>query len=237
MSVCKAAKHFCVPEQTLRDRVKGKVTIDCVASGTAPILSEYEEAKVVKIVANLGYGCTRQEVCDIASDYAVKLGKRQSDTPLTLNWFRRFKKRWPELQVLKPRSLEVQRAKCTTADVVDSYFKGLKQTMTKYNLLDKPHLIFNVNEKGVTQNHSPPHVVTGADFHPNSVISGKSQTTTVLGCGSAAGLAIPPFYVFADKRLIPDLLKGATPGVDARMSDSGWSNTNILQNFFKGTFC
>ena len=32
---------------------------------------------------------------------------------------------------------------------------------------------------------------------------------------------LPTFYVFADKRLIPDLLKGATPGVDARMSDSG----------------
>ena len=96
MSVCKAAKPFCVPEQTLRDLVKGKVTIDCVAFGTQLILSEYEEAKVVKhikIVANFGYGCTRQEVCDIASDYAVKLGKRQSDKPLTLNWFRRFIKR------------------------------------------------------------------------------------------------------------------------------------------------
>ena len=48
-----------------------------MASGTPPILSEYEEAKVVKhinIVANLGYGCTRQEGCDIASDYTVKLG-------------------------------------------------------------------------------------------------------------------------------------------------------------------
>ena len=99
--------------------------------------------------------------------------------------------------------------------------------MTKYNLLDKPHLIFNVDEKGVTQNHSPPHVVAGAD----SVISGKSQTTTILGCGSAAGLAIPPFYVFAGKRLIPDLLKGATPGVDARMYESGWSNTDIFRTF------
>ena len=187
MSVCKAAKPFCVPEQTLRDLVKGKVTIDCVAFGTQLILSEYEEAKVVKhikIVANFGYGCTRQEVCDNASDYAVKLGKRQSDKPLTLNWYRRFIKKWPELRVLKPRSLEVQRAKCTTADVVDSYFKGLKQTMTKYNLLDKPHLIFNVDEKGVTQNYSSPNVVAGADFHPNSVISGKSQTTTLLGCGN-----------------------------------------------------
>jgi hypothetical protein len=55
--------------------------------------------------------------------------------------------------VLKPRSLEIQCAKCTP-DVVDSYFKGLKQTMTKYNLLDKPHLIFNVDEKRVTQKAS-----------------------------------------------------------------------------------
>lgn len=207
------------------------VTIDCVASGTPPILSEYEVVKYIKIVANLGYGCTGQEVCDIASDYAVKLEKRQSDKPLTLNWFRHFIKRWHELRVLKPRSLEVQLAKCTTADVVDSYFKCLKQTMTKYNLLDNPHLIFNVDEKGVTQNHSLPHVVAGADFHPNSVISGNSQTTTILSCGSAAGLAIPSFYVFTGNRLIPDLLKGATPGVDARMSDSGWANTDIFRTF------
>ena len=65
MSVCKAAKLFSVPEQTLRDGVKGKISIDCISSGTAPILSQYEEAKIVKhirIVANLGYGYTRQEV-------------------------------------------------------------------------------------------------------------------------------------------------------------------------------
>jgi hypothetical protein len=46
--------------------------------------------------------------------------------------------------------------------------------------LDKPHLIFNVDEKRVTQNYSPPNFVAGADFLPNSVISGKSQTTTIL---------------------------------------------------------
>jgi hypothetical protein len=45
-----------------------------------------------------------------------------------------------------------------------------------------------VDEKGATQNHSPPRVVAGADFHPNYAIFGKSQTTTILGCGSAADL-------------------------------------------------
>jgi len=234
MYVCKAAKLFSVPEQTLRDRVKGKISIDCISSGTAPILSQYEEAKIVKhirIVANLGYGYTRQEVCDVATYYAVQLGKRDPNKPLTLNWFRRFIKRWPELRVCKPRSLEVSRAKSTSAQVISSYFDGLQKVIKKYNLEDKPHLIFNVYEKGITLNHTPPQVVAGAEFHPNYVTSGKSVATTIPGCGSAIGTTIPPYYVFAGKRLLPELLKDAAPGTDASMSDSGWSNTDIFRKF------
>ena len=74
----------------------GKVDIDCVIMGTAP------KAKIVqhlKSMASFGYGYTLQEVVDVATDYAVQLGKRTHDTPLTLNWFRRFVIRWPELHV------------------------------------------------------------------------------------------------------------------------------------------
>jgi hypothetical protein len=61
-----------MPEQTLRDGVKGKISIDCISSGIAPILSQYEEAKIVKhirIVANLGYGYTRQEVVTSSQEH------------------------------------------------------------------------------------------------------------------------------------------------------------------------
>ena len=47
------------------------------------------------------------------------------------------------------------------------------------------------------QNHTPPAVVAGTDFHPPSVVSQKGQTTTIIGCGSASGVAVPPFFVFA----------------------------------------
>ena len=151
-------------------------------------------------MASYGYGYTRQEIVDIATDYALQLGKRPQDKPFTLNWFRRFIVRWPELRVLKPRALEQQRAKCTSESVVSSYFVELEHVIKKYNLQDKPHLIFNVDEKGITQNHSPPHIVSVIDYHPQSVTSGKSQTTTILGCGSASGVAIPPFFIFAGKR-------------------------------------
>lgn len=236
MSVYKAAKVYKVPQQTLRDRVIGKVDIDTTSSGRNPVLSLSEEEKLVshlEVMAKYGYGYIRQEVCDIATDYAVQLGKRCRDDPFTLNWFRKFVKRWPQLRVLQPRGLENVRAKSTSSLVVSSYFKELEQTLDKYGLRDKPHLIFNIDEKGVMQNHTPPAVVAGTDFHPPAVVSQKGQTTTIIGCGNASGMAVPPFFVFAGKRLIPDLLKGASPGADGMMSDSGWVNADVFRHYMK----
>ena len=147
--------------QTLRDRVLGKIDIDSSTSGRAPVLSLEEEAKLVnhlQEVAKLGYGYSRQEVVDVASDYAFELGKRSKDQPLTLNWFVKFVGRWPELRVLKPRSLDIQRAKSASSAAVDSYFVELEKILVKYDLKDKPHLIYNVDEKGITQDHKPPYI-------------------------------------------------------------------------------
>jgi hypothetical protein len=60
------------------------------------------------IVATYGYGYTRSEVANVASDYAVQIGtRRPSDAPLTRGWLQGFIKRWPELKVLRPRSLDL----------------------------------------------------------------------------------------------------------------------------------
>ena len=74
-----------------------------------------KEGKDLQTVAKFGYYYTRQEVVDIASDVAVQLGKQTSTYPFTLRWFRTFLKRWPELHVLRPRSLEQCRVQCTSA--------------------------------------------------------------------------------------------------------------------------
>ena len=188
VSVCRASITFGVPEQTLRDRVKGIIHVDCVTTGRSPMLSVEEEAKLVnhlKYVAHYGYGYSRMEVVDLATDYGIQLGKRTKENPFTLNWFVKFIKIWPELRVFKPRALEVQRAKCTSEAVVSNYFNELEFFLDKYNLKTKPHLIYNVDEKGISQNRT-------VDNHPKA---GKSQTTTIIGCGSASGSAIPLFCI------------------------------------------
>lgn len=62
---------------------------------------------------------------DLASDYAVQLGKRKPDQPLTIKWIRSLVGRWLELRVIKPRSLEQLKAKNTSETTVKEYFDEL----------------------------------------------------------------------------------------------------------------
>ena len=159
MSIRRAAHQYGVPFQTLRDRMAGDIDLECCTMGTIPLSSLGEELRLVshlKEMANIGYGYSRQEVVDVASNFAVHLNKRTKDNPLSLKWFYSFLGRWPELKVIKPRSLKISRAKSATIENVDKYFEELKNVMEKYDLIDKPHLIFNIDEKGITINHSPP---------------------------------------------------------------------------------
>jgi hypothetical protein len=51
-------------------------------------------------MSHLGYGYTRTEVATLATDYAVELGLKGKDgKPLSLQWFRNFMDRWPELKM------------------------------------------------------------------------------------------------------------------------------------------
>ena len=43
--------------------------------------------------------------------------------------------------------------------VVMSYFDNLEHCLRKHNLTNKPHLIYNIDEKGVSIEHRPPYIV------------------------------------------------------------------------------
>ncbi|XP_061196384.1 uncharacterized protein LOC133204647 [Saccostrea echinata] len=189
----------------------------------------------IKEMAQFGYG-TRKEVVNLANDFVRSLGKRNRDNPLTLRWYQGFMSRWEELRVVKPRAMEIQRAKAGNKETVTSYFKELQEVIHKNNLQDKPHLIFNVDEKGIQQHHSPPAVVAGRHLIVQEVMSQKSSTTTILGCGSAAGTAIPPYFVFAGARMLPEFLTGKSPGADGTVSETGWSNSTIFRKYLEEHF-
>ncbi|KAJ8313688.1 hypothetical protein KUTeg_008249 [Tegillarca granosa] len=236
LPVQRAANQFGVPITTLKDRVKSRINIDVVKSGPDPIFSLEQEALLanhVDTMAELGYGYSRLEALNLASDYSVYLGIRTQDKPLSLQWLYSFLQRWPSLKIIKPRNLEIARAKSATQSAINNYFKELDKILTSNNLKQRPHAIYNVDEKGLSLSHKPPKILSGSRYKAQVVTSGKSPTVTVIGGANALGNQIPPFFIFPGKRMPDQLLEGASSGADGTISETGWSNTTIFTNYMK----
>ena len=71
-----------------------------------------------------------------------------------------------------------------------------------------------------------------------TVTSERGQNVTVIGCGNAWGASIPPYLISPGKRMLPELLKDATPSCDGAVSitGKGYSNTDIFSTYAKSHF-
>ncbi|KAJ8035787.1 hypothetical protein HOLleu_19568 [Holothuria leucospilota] len=103
-------------------------------------------------LAKLGFLMTRGDVLNLATTYsstAVFLGiNKPNEGGLSTPWFCGLMKLWPELKVVKPQKLNLRWAKARSEEVANSYFEELEKVLDKYNLKDKPHLIYNIDETG-----------------------------------------------------------------------------------------
>ncbi|KAJ8310255.1 hypothetical protein KUTeg_012120 [Tegillarca granosa] len=220
VSVRKAAKLYDVPLTTLRDRVDGRCSVETVKSGPEPLFSQEEEVRLVNFVSYMAH-----LVLEVASDLAIYLGKRDRHHPLSMYWFYDFMGRWPELHVVKPRGLTAVREQSASPKVIDRYFVELKSTLTKYNLLDKPQSIYNLDEKEISTEHRPPNIVAKRCVSSQAITSPRGANTIIIGCGNALGQQIPLYYIFARKRMREELLSGCLPDTGGTVTDKGWSNS------------
>ncbi|KAJ8311359.1 hypothetical protein KUTeg_010714 [Tegillarca granosa] len=201
LTVAKAARKYMynIPDQTLWDRVSGYIDAEAFHSGPAPVFNVDQEARLIKYMESIGYGYTRADVLDIATDYTVQLGLRPSDKPLSFKWFYGLLERWQkDLKVWRPQTISDLRAKATSRESISKYFEEMHKILEKYELLDTPQCIYNLDEKGITQNVNPQQVVGSADHEPQVLIDEKSGTTTIIGCGSAKGHQIPLSLFFKE---------------------------------------
>ena len=108
--------------------------------------------------------------------------------------------RWPELKVVKSQKLAISRAKSASSGVLSNYYKELGTIFTSNNLKDKPERIWNIDETGVSTEHSPMRIVCHTDTNPQAVTSMRGSTVMVIAGGNALENSIPPYYVFPGQR-------------------------------------
>ena len=165
-----------------------------------------------------------------------KVKKSPDVPPLSAMWFYSFLKKHKDLQLLKPRKLNIARTKWASAAAISKYYKELSTVLTQNNLHDKLHLIFNVDETGCSTEHNPSKIIGERSTNPQSITSPRSSNVTLIGCGNAAGHIIPPYYVFPGKRWNTSFLEGAPYGSAGECSETGWSNMNNFQNYLENHF-
>ena len=104
-------------------------------------------------------------------------------------------------------------------------------------IFQSPPRILNCDETGLPLEHTPPHVVgIKGQKHPRSVTTGTKKNITVMACCSASGNFLPPFVIFRRKTLNRGLVKGEVPGTSYALSDRGWMDHEIFDNWFTQHF-
>ena len=145
-------------------------------------------------------------------------------------------KRFPDLKMINPKKREKCRADSVYVEVVSSYYENLEKVLNSAGLLNNPTGIWNVDETGLTLDHTPPKVLGKARQDPVCITASKSATTTVIAAGSAIGEILPPYIIYKGKRLTEELTSGGINGTKYNTSETGWSNSTTFMDWFSNHF-
>ena len=208
MSVRKAAAKYSVPKSTLHDYATGKVQPGATA-GRPPVFAREVERRMANeaaAAASKGFGISRLQMMARAGKIADQLklncfkNNKGKGGP-TKGWWTGFRNRNPDLSIRKPEATQTIRTRMMNPTIVGAYFSDLKKIIAS-DFKDKPHLIWNVDEKGFRLEHQPVHVIArkGTKSVPGRV--GNLRTNvSLLACINAAGNPdnMPPMLVVRGK--------------------------------------
>ena len=69
-----------------------------------------------------------------------------------------------------------------------------------------------------------------------SISSGSKAQITVITCVSATGQTLPPLVIWKRKTMAPEMATGQIPGTLYGFSENGWTNSILLDSWFKKLF-
>ena len=120
-SIREAAQRYDIPKSTLARYVSGASTLS-KTSGPATVLTAEEEAELVKWalkMADIGYGQTRQQICEKVRHIMQSTGRKnpfKDDTP-GKDWWYGILQRHPEVSMC----IQMCRASACTPEALDRW--------------------------------------------------------------------------------------------------------------------
>jgi len=109
--------------------------------------------------AALGIGFEKKQFLDYAGQLARKYKISLKKSKPSEKWWRLMKRRNRRLALRHPEGAAAVRHMCMDKTKVDKYFFALKELLTKSGLLEKPKLIWNMDETRLQLKHVPRTVI------------------------------------------------------------------------------
>lgn len=139
-SIRKLADAFLIPRSTLRHRLSGRVSY-ATAHEQEQYLSTAEEKTLVRWISKLSnLGCPIPPSLARNLAFEIRSNRYTLLTPLPLptppptppgkRWLDRLRKRYPEIESVYSRQIEVSRYKGVSYPIVDAYFTALTDLFT-----------------------------------------------------------------------------------------------------------
>jgi len=229
MSVREAAKLYGVPRTTLQDRLNGAGDKD----GRPTALSVAEEAEIVGMVKLLGiwgFPFTSTDLCHFVKSYLDKKGVVsvfKNNMP-THSFTVRFIGRHPDLSLRTANPIKRSRAAVTREDVT-SFIEHWAKTIEGIPAA----AIFNYDETNMRDDPgSKKCLFKKGTKYPEKVQNTSKQAYSVMFCGSAAGVMVPPMVVYKAQNTYHAWTDRGPKGAKYSTSQSGWFDSFQFSKWF-----
>ena len=230
-----AAKAFNIPHQTLRNyEQSGKTFKNLGRSSVLTAVQEKELCSRIVRFSDIGLPITPQVIKVYVFDYcqahSIPNPFNSDKASAGRKWLKGFLKRNSAISLRKAQSMNPGHAAKLNAHIVKDYFDKLKRVMEEYDLFDKPHLIYNMDEKGcrLTLHHQQQVMAQKGEKRIHLVAPEHAENVTLLVCANAAGCAVPPMVIFKGKRSKPEYSDSLPPNTLVCMSDKGSATTELF---------
>lgn len=238
-----ASVEYQIPEATLRRYRNKKARGIELPEHAGRFKSTFDAQQTRNFVEYLtdcnsrGLGLTSIQVRKLAFQFAEENGLEHRFNRETksagVDWFDGFKAA-NNLSLRNPEATSIARLRGFNKVAVQKFFTILREVKQKYNF--KADRVYNADESGLsTVPTKLPKIVTpkGQRRVAKIVSSERGRTTTLVCAMNAVGSYVPPFFVFARKRMKPELLYGCPAGAEGIAQASGWMTSDSFLAYLK----
>ncbi|XP_037292427.1 uncharacterized protein LOC119188654 [Manduca sexta] len=240
-SIKSTAKKYGLAYATLYRHVKTGITTPKLGR-FRPVFNEDQEMELLTYLKDMDvvfFGLTRDEFKNLAFIYAKKNNLKYPKNwdkyeKAGDDWLSSFLSRHNQISLRTPEATSVARAKGFNRREVGRFYENLEALTAKHDI-DASRL-YNMDETGIsTTTNKPPKVLSTKGKKQVGIIASaeRGQLTTVIGCCNAAGSFLPPFLIFARKKMQPRLLDGAPPGTQGTCTPNGWTSGEVFLDWMR----